>query len=47
MVTKVGSKENSGEKAWTYSVNGKAAQIASDKFLVYPGDKIEWVYNEI
>ena len=46
MVTKIGQKEGSSSFYWIYSVNGKPAQIAADRYLVNPGDKVEWVYKK-
>lgn len=46
MVTKIGQKESSSSSYWIYSVNGKPAQIAADRYLVNPGDKVEWVYKK-
>lgn len=47
IVEKIGEKKNSAEFAWMYFVNGKAAQIAADRYVVYPGDKIEWKYEKM
>lgn len=44
MVEKIGDKSASKDYFWLYKVNGRAGQIASDRFVVYPGDNIEWVY---
>lgn len=30
---------------WIYYVNGTAATVAADKYLVKPGDTIEWKYE--
>lgn len=46
MVTKIGSKENSKTKGWVYSVNGKSGQIAPDRLVTYPEDKILWEYKD-
>lgn len=46
MVEKIGQKQNSNDSAWMYSVNGKPGQIAADRYVVYPGDKIEWKYEK-
>lgn len=47
MVEKVGEIANSQKAAWMYSVNGKPGQIASDQYVIYPGDKVEWEYQRI
>lgn len=47
LVVKVGQKENSTSTFWTYLVNGKPGQIAGDSFLVYPGDRVEWIYKKM
>jgi len=38
--------ENSKEHAWIYFVNGKAGEVASDKYLLKPGDVVEWKYTK-
>ena len=45
MVRKIGEKENSNQAFWSFKVNGKLAKIASDRFLIYPGDQVEWEYK--
>lgn len=47
IVDSIGQKKNSKEFAWMYFVNGKPGQIAADRYVVYPGDKIEWKYEKI
>ncbi len=46
LVTKVGDKANSNDKSWIYFVNGKVAPVASDRFTVVAGDKVEWKYQK-
>ena len=46
MVVEIGQKENSTNYFWSYLVNGKSGQIAADSFLIYPNDKVEWVYKK-
>lgn len=46
LVEKIGEKENSKEAFWSYSVNGKAGSIAADRYVIHPGDKVEWRYGE-
>lgn len=47
MVERIGDKTADKNNFWLYSVNGKAGQIASDKYVVYPGDEVEWRYTRI
>lgn len=44
MVNKVGNKESGGDHSWMFYVNGKASNLASDRHIVNPGDKIEWKF---
>ncbi|OGF99712.1 hypothetical protein A2Y99_01940 [Candidatus Gottesmanbacteria bacterium RBG_13_37_7] len=46
MVEKIGDRKNSTSAFWSYSVNGKMGNIAADKYLVYPGDKVVWKYGQ-
>lgn len=43
-VESIGGIENSKEQAWIYFVNGKVAEVASDKYLLKAGDVVEWKY---
>lgn len=45
LVEKIGASANSADSGWMYWVNGKAGQIASDRFQVKPQDTIEWKYE--
>lgn len=47
MVSKVGDKENGGGASWMFYVNGKASDLAGDRHVVYPGDKIEWKFVSV
>lgn len=47
MVEKVGDTGQSKSHFWMYSVNGKPGQIAADRYVIHPGDKVEWVYQKI
>lgn len=47
MVEKVGETGMSPDYFWSYSVNGKPGQIAADRFVINPGDKVEWMYTKI
>ena len=46
MITKIGQNSNTSQYAWFYSVNGKPGKIAADRFLINPGDKVEWKYTK-
>ncbi len=46
MVTKVGDFLGSADAGWMYSVNGKPGQIAADRYVIYPGDKVDWEYKK-
>lgn len=46
MVTGIGTVANSQDKSWLYFVNGQAAQIAADRYVVHPGDAVEWKYGK-
>lgn len=46
MVTKVGDTANSSNTAWMYAVNGKPGQIAADRYIIYPGDKVDWKFSK-
>lgn len=43
-VEAIGGVENSRERAWIYFVNGKAGEVASDKYLLKTSDSVEWKY---
>lgn len=45
MVEKVGDVVGNQNYAWMYFVNGKLGQIAADRYVIHPGDKVEWVYK--
>lgn len=47
MVERIGDRTADKNNFWLYSVNGKAGQIAADKYVVYPGDLVEWKFNKI
>lgn len=46
MVDKIGNIANSKNSAWMYTVNDKPGQIAADRYLIYPGDKIDWKFTK-
>lgn len=47
MVEKVGDVGGTQNSAWMYFVNGKPGQIAADRYVLHPGDKVEWVFQRI
>ncbi len=47
MVTKVGDSANTNNSSWMYWVNGKQGQIASDRYVIHPGDRIEWKFTKL
>lgn len=44
VVTSVGEKKGTVPFFWMYKVNGKKGEIASDRFIIHPGDTVEWIY---
>jgi len=36
--------ENTKDFSWTYFVNGRAPEVASDKYDLREGDRVEWRY---
>lgn len=46
MVEKIGDTAGTQNSAWMYSVNGKPGQIAADRYIIYPGDKVEWKFTK-
>lgn len=44
LVERIGDKTNTKEKSWLYFVNGTAGDVASDKKILNPGDRVEWKY---
>lgn len=45
MVEEINKIKNTNQKYWMYSVNNKPGQIASDRYLITPGDSVEWKYT--
>lgn len=45
-VESIAGKKSNQKKAWVYYINGDSANEAADKYLVQPGDKIEWKYKQ-
>ncbi len=46
MVEKIGDIGSTQNSAWMYSVNGKPGQIAADRYVIYPGDTVEWKFSK-
>lgn len=46
MVTGIGDKKGTSELFWFYKVNGKGGEVASDRFIIHPGDTVEWIYTK-
>lgn len=46
MVTKIGDIANTQSSGWMFAVNGKPGQIAADRFVVHPGDNVEWKFTK-
>jgi NADPH-dependent ferric siderophore reductase len=44
LVEAIGNQANSPDKAWIYFVNGVAGDVAADKKILKPKDKVEWKY---
>jgi hypothetical protein len=40
----IGGKTNTKDKVWIYLINGKSGDMAADKYILKPEDKIEWKY---
>lgn len=41
-VKSIMGKESTQDLSWIYFVNGKSGDIAADKFIIKPGDIVEW-----
>lgn len=44
MVERIGDKTADKNNYWLYLINGKPGQIAADRYVVYPGDRVEWKF---
>jgi hypothetical protein len=44
LVEAIGNRKNTKEKAWIYFVNNVSGNVAADKYLLKPGDLVEWKY---
>jgi hypothetical protein len=47
LVIKIGDKVNTKDNAWFYKINGKTTEMAADKYILKPGDNVEWMYEKI
>jgi hypothetical protein len=45
-VESINGKISGADMAWIYYVNGKSGNIASDKYMLKAGDKVEWKYEK-
>lgn len=45
-VESVGNYPSGQDKTWIYYVNQKPGDIASDKYILKPDDKVEWKYEK-
>ncbi len=45
-ITGIDSIENRAGFYWMYSVNDSMGDIACDKYVTKPGDKVRWVYRK-
>jgi hypothetical protein len=46
-VKAIGGAEGDAKRAWVYSVNGEAGQVAADVRQLAEGDHVEWKYTEL
>lgn len=47
LVEQIGDQKNGTDgKYWQYQVNGQYADVGAGKYIVKPGDKIEWRFAE-
>lgn len=46
-VTAVDSVTNDTDHSWLYSVNDSMAQMACDKYVTAPGDRVKWHFRKI
>jgi hypothetical protein len=46
MVESIGGQTNQNGLGWMYRVNGKAGQIAADRYNLTPKDQVEWLYGK-
>lgn len=47
MAVEVGEKKNGDSGYWAYYVNGKPGPIAADRYIIHPGDNVEWKFGKI
>ncbi len=46
LVEKIDNVGNTKDSYWTYFVNNKMGEVAADRYLIYPSDKVEWKYQK-
>jgi hypothetical protein len=44
LVESINTVKNTKDKSWIYFVNGASASVGADKYILSPGDTIEWKY---
>jgi hypothetical protein len=44
LVESIDGLKNTPQKAWIYFVNGQSPNVGADKYLLQPGDKVDWQY---
>jgi hypothetical protein len=45
LVKAIGEAENTDERGWLYSINGRGGKVAADEAQVNSGDQVEWQYT--
>ena len=45
IVEEVNRVKNTSANNWIYSVNGIPGKIAADRYILNPGDEVEWKYS--
>jgi hypothetical protein len=44
LVESINNLPNTAQRAWIYFVNDKSPNIGADKYILAPGDKVDWRY---
>lgn len=47
MINSINGLASTDKEFWLYSVNGKPAEVAADKYITNNGDQIVWEYKGI
>lgn len=47
MIVKVGNQASNTAYYWNYKVNGKNGTVAADRYIIHPGDTVEWQYISV